>query len=266
MKKKALCLTALAVILPLYALAVDVRHYSITSVTYSGNAIGKTKSIDGYRAFYSQERTEDGKNRYQVYDFEVAGPALDEQDLSWRDFPGFAGYEVELGGYADLTEAMDDLAGVPHRSLESFDIYVTLMDMIMYEEFRSTMVNELLETGASTYTQEPYEIRLPDWDPVINNIVINVGETVFQYLAAGEEENLFYYKTDGTFIKQLIFYSGFLMPSRGTSRYMGFVKLDAVNEVTYATLSEYYTGWVLAAYVLPVPAVERREQVLKLID
>jgi len=272
MKEKLLCEICLVVMLLFYVLAADrsiaseTRHYSITTLTYSCNAMGKTTSISGYRAFYYQERTLDGKNLYRVYDFETAGTALDKENLTWRDFPGFAGYEVELGGYDDLPEAMGDLAGVPHGSLDSFDVYVTLMDMIMYEEFRSTMIEELLETGAAAYTRDPYDISLPDWAPILNNINISVGETVFQHLASQEEENLFYYKTDGTFIKQLIFYSGFLMPSRGTSRYMGFIHLDPDTEVTYATLSEYYTGWVLAAYFLPVPAVERREQVLKLID
>lgn len=254
------------VITPFTCLAGEISHYQITTITYSGNAIGKTQSVSGYRASYYQERLQSGANHYEVYDFETAGPAVSEDDLTWLDFPGFSGFDVTISGYDDLPDVIDELSGVPHESIDSFNIYVTLMDIIMYEQFRVVAVEELLNAERSTYTKEPYGVTLPDWEPVLTNIRISAGPTVFQHVNSDIDSNLFYYKTDDTHISQMIFEAGFFMPSRGTSRYMGFYRLDAENEVTYATLSEYYTGLVIAAYFLPVMANERREQVVELLE
>jgi len=256
---------ALAAAIPCTGLAQSSRNVKITTVTYSGNAIGKTTSVGGYRAFYSQQRQQDGASRYTMYGFETAGPAGSKDQLDWQALPGFSEFTVVVSGYGDLPAAMDNLTGLPHASLESFDLYVTLMDMIMYEQFRSVAVDELLTAGKDSYEKEPYTVTLPDWKPIIRHLKITAGTTVFRHVNAGADDNLFYYKTDDTIIRQLIFYGGFIMPSIGTSRYMGFYKLDAGNEVTSATLSEYYIGLVIAAYFLPVLSTERREQVLELI-
>ena len=165
----------------------------------------------------------------------------------------------------DLPGAMDNLSSFEHASLDSFKIYVTLMDMIMYEQFRGVALDELLNAGKTTYDKAAYTVELPDWKPIIRGLKINAGATVFQHVNSGTDGNLFYYKTDDTIIRQIIFYGGFIMPSIGTSRYMGFYRLDADNELTHATLSEYYIGLVIAAYFLPVLSTERREQVLELI-
>lgn len=245
--------------------AQGVRNYQISTVTYSGNAIGTTKSVSGYRAFYHQERQQDGANRYTMYDFEIAGSVSSKDQLSWQDFPNFPGFNVAVSVHDDLPGVMDNLSSFEHESLDSFKIYATLMDMIMYEMFRYVAVEELLKAGKTTYDQAAYTEELPDWKPIIRGLKINAGPTVFQHVNAGTDGNLFYYKTDDTFIRQIIFYGGFIMPSIGTSRYMGFYRLDAGNELTHANLSEYYIGLVIAAYFLPVLSTERREQVLELI-
>lgn len=262
----SLLAVTLAVIIPFTCLASEINHYQITTITYSGNAIGVTQSVSGYRAFYYQERLQSGVNHYEVYDFETAGPAVSEDDLTWLDFPGFSGFDVTISGYDDLLDVMGELSGVPHKSIDSFDIYVTLMDIIMYEQWRVVAVEELLNAERSTYTKEPYDIALPDWEPVLTHINFSVGLTVFQHVNSDIDSNLFYYKTDDSFISQLIFAAGFFMPCFGTSRYMGFYRLDAENEVTHATLSEYFTGMVIAAYFLPVMVNERREQVVELLE
>ena len=245
--------------------AQGVRNFQISTVTYSGNAIGKTTSVSGYRAFYHQQRQQDGANRYTMYDFEIAGSVSSKDQLSWQDFPNFPGFNVAVSGYDDLPGAMDNLSSFEHASLDSFKIYVTLMDMIMYEQFRGVALDELLNAGKTTYDKAAYTVELPDWKPIIRGLKINAGATVFQHVNSGTDGNLFYYKTDDTIIRQIIFYGGFIMPSIGTSRYMGFYRLDADNELTHATLSEYYIGLVIAAYFLPVLSTERREQVLELI-
>jgi len=256
---------ALVAAIPGAGRAQSSRNFKITTVTYSGNAIGMPKSVGGYRASYYQQRQENGANSYTMYDFETASTAGSKEALVWRDLPGFSPFTVTVSGYDDLPAAMDNMTGLPHATLESFDLYVTLMDMIMYEQFRGVAVDELLDAGKDSYEKEPYTVTLPDWKPIIRRLKITAGPTVFLHVSAGADDNLFYYKTDDTIIRQLIFYGGFIMPSIGTSRYMGFYRLDAENEVTSATLTEYYIGFVFAAYFLPVLSTERREQILELI-
>jgi hypothetical protein len=252
-------------LMPGASLGQDSRSYRITTVTYSGNAIGVTASVAGYRAQYHQRRQAGGAIACTFDSFETAGAAASQDQLAWQALPGFAPFTVTVSGYGDLAAAMDNMTGLPHATLESFDLYVTLMDVIMYEQFRGAALNELIAAGRASWEQEAYDVTLPDWKPIIRRLKITAGPTAFLHVSAAADGNLFYYKTDDTIIRQLIVYGGFIMPSYGTSRYMGFYRLDGGGELTHATLSEYYAGLVIAAYFLPVLSTERREQALELI-
>ena len=200
-----------------------------------------------------------------MYDFETAGTAGSKEALVWQDLPGFSPFTVTVSGYDDLPAAMDNMTGLPHATLESFDLYVTLMDMIMYEQFRGVAVDELLEAGKDSYEKEPYTVTLPDWKPIIRRLKITAGPTVFLHVSSG---------TDGS----IFFITKQMTPSYGSSSFTAGLSCplsehpgtwaftaDSSNEVTSATLTEYYIGFVFAAYFLPVLSTERREQVLELI-
>ncbi len=66
---------ALVAAIPGAGRAQSSRNFKITTVTYSGNAIGMPKSVGGYRASYYQQRQEGGANSYTMYGFETAGTA-----------------------------------------------------------------------------------------------------------------------------------------------------------------------------------------------
>jgi len=246
----------------------NIKEYKITSIVYNGDKLGRTTKVLGYRIFLYYEKCENGSNMYNFYKIEFANPASSIEELEWYTIPELSTFKIFVADYEDLWNVNEFLNQVPHTTLESYNIYITLMDLIMYDMFKEIILDELVAKNKISYVLDSYDITLPDWSPLITNLEFQIADTYFSYISGFEQKNsekIFFYKMDESFIKQSMVFEGFKMPNEGTERYMGFIKLNSDNDLVYGTISSYWVGKVTLFKFINLYSFTRREQVIELI-
>ena len=244
--------------------------YEIKTIVYTGDKLGITQEVSGYRVNFYFKECGNGSHYIHFYNIQFADTTDSIETLQWHHIDGLNEFIIYVKDYQDLIlNKSNALNLLSHDSLESYNIYVTLMDVLMYENFKDTSLDELAIKNITSYIIPRYQIKLPDWYPIITDIRFDVGDTQLSYIISPNNKNdnhIFYYKTDDTFLNQFINYEGFSMPSMGTSRYMGFIYVDENNSISYATLSEYCIVDVKLFNFINLYSFERREQIIKIIN
>lgn len=244
--------------------------YLISTLVYSGDEIGVVDSISGYRVYYKMKPLEGGETFYYFYQIEKADNVTEIEDLNWVEYPNIKEFKIILDESNNMLATEQYLAQIPHDSIDTYNVYVSLMDIVMYDNYRRTIIRELLDKGQQNYQEpEPEEVIVfPDWEPIIYGISFISAGTHFEHIGSNAEgEEVIYYKQDGTYIKQTIRNGIIIMPIEGTTRFMGLIRLDEGGLLTHATMSEYY---LMKAVILPLfmklNMLVRREQVLELLE
>jgi len=248
----------------------DSLEYEIKTIVYTADKLGITQEISGYKVNFYFKEYENASHYIHFHNIEFADACDSVENLQWHHIDGLNEFSIYVKDYQDLilnkSSSLDQLS---HDSLESYNIYVTLMDVLMYTFFNDVCFTKLALKNDTSYIIPRYQVSLPDWYPIITGINMDVGNTVLSYISAsaGEADNhIFYYKTDDTFLNQDISYEGFSMPSKGTSRYMGFLYVDNNETIVYGSLSEYCIINVKLFNFINLYSFDRREQEIKIIN
>jgi hypothetical protein len=239
-------------------------HFLITTLQYRGNEIGETQDISGYRTEFIEKQLPSGSTYYHLIRMEQAEVAKAQTDLKWKAVKQLTDLKVIVDANDDLNSAELYLQQIPHDSMDTYNIYVSLMDIVSYKNYIRIATKEL-GNGVTAYRKPGREFyRSSDWTPVVKDITFQENPTDISFVGTDDEgRNVYYYKSDNTAIHQTITAQGLTMPSKGTTRFMGFIKVDAAGSLSYATLSEYFSMEIWPMFFMKMNMLVRREQVLE---
>jgi hypothetical protein len=239
-------------------------HYLITTIQYRGNEIGEIQDVSGYRVEFAQKVLPDGSTFYHLIRMEKADTARTFVDLKWSSLTQLKELKAIVGADDDLNSAEKYFQQIPHDSMDTYNVYVSLMDIVSYKNYVRIGTKEL-RRGMTLYHKPGREFyRSTDWAPIVKDITFEENPTDIALVGSdGEGLTVYYYKSDNTKIHQTISTQGLTMPSKGTTRFMGFIKVDSDANIRYATLSEYFSMEIWPMFFMKMNMLVRREQVLQ---
>jgi hypothetical protein len=217
-------------------------HYLITTIQYRGNEIGETQDVSGYRVEFTQKDLPGGSTFYHLIRMEKADTAKTPSELRWDSLKQLKELKVIVDAENDLNSAEKYLQVIPHDSMDTYNVYVSLMDIASYKSYVKLGKKEL-GNGATVFRKPGREFyRSSDWAPVVKAITFEEQPTDITLVGTDATgHTVYYYKSDDTRIHQTISTQGLTMPSKGTTRFMGFINVDVAGGISDATLSEYFT-------------------------
>jgi len=237
--------------------------YSITTYQYRGNEIGEIQDISGYKVLFKLKKLADGSTYYHFYRIEKADASKALSSLVWKEYDGIKEFKVIIDDSDDISSSKKYLNQIPHDGIETYNIYVSLMDAVMYRKYAKVALQHLV-TKDDVYEIPPWNTQAADWLPVVRDIQFEETPTYLLSVGANDrKEAVYFYKNDNTKIYQTISVGVLTMPSKGTTRFMGFVRIDQAGEIAYATLSEYFTMEIRPMFFMKMNMLVRREQVLE---
>jgi hypothetical protein len=242
------------------------EKYLISTYQYSGNEIGEIQEISGYRVFFKIKKLDDDSVFYHFYRIEKADSVKDILSIVWKELEGIKEFRTIIDRSNEINSGKKYLGQIPHNNMDSYNIYVSLMDILMYQKYKNIALNQLLN-DKDVYEFIPLKNDVEDWAPIISNIRIEDSPTYLYFIGKNEkDENVFFYKNDNTKVNQTISVNVFKMPSKGTTRFLGFIKTDKSGNIVNATLSEYFNMEIWPMFFMKMNMFVRREQNLEKIE
>jgi hypothetical protein len=239
-------------------------RYLIATIQYRGNDIGEIQDVTGYRVEFVEKALSDGSTFYHLVRMEKADTAKTSAELKWSLLSQLKDLKVIVGADDDLNSAEQYLQQIPHDSMDTYNVYVSLMDIVSYKNYVRIATKELGKTAVVYHKPGRKLYRSRDWTPTVKEITFEENPTDITLVGVdGEGHTVYYYKSDNTKIHQTISTQGLTMPSQGTTRFMGFIKLDTDGTISGGTLSEYFSMEIWPMFFMKMNMLVRREQVLQ---
>jgi hypothetical protein len=175
-------------------------------------------------------------------------------------------YKTIIDDSGDINTGQRYLDQIPHDGIDTYNIYVSLMDIVMYHRYARIALRNMPSPG-DTYELSATNRRAADWLPVVRDIRFEETPTYLSFVGTGDkDERVYYYKNDNTKIYQTMSLGALTIPSKGTTRFMGFVRVDQAGDIVSASLSEYFSMEIWPLFFLKMNMLVRREQTLERIQ
>jgi hypothetical protein len=175
-------------------------------------------------------------------------------------------YKTIIDDSGDINTGQRYLDQIPHDGIDTYNIYVSLMDIVMYHRYARIALRNMPSPG-DTYELSATNSRAADWLPVVRDIRFEETPTYLSFVGTGDkDERVYYYKNDNTKIYQTMSLGALTIPSKGTTRFMGFVRVDQAGDIVSASLSEYFSMEIWPLFFLKMNMLVRREQTLERIQ
>lgn len=238
-------------------------NYLISTYQYRGNEIGELQGVTAYRVFFKVKKLQGGSTFYHFYRIQKAEEAASVSALTWKAYDKIQEYKTVIDNSDDVNAGKRYLDQIPHDGIDTYNIYVSLMDIVMYYRY-VRLASTHLGGDHDVYELVGGKSQVADWRPVLRDIRFEETPT-FLYLVGtnGKDETVYYYKNDNTRIYQTMSLGILTIPSKGTTRFVGFVRVDRAGDIVSATLSEYFTMEIWPLFFWKMNMFVRREQILE---
>jgi hypothetical protein len=214
-------------------------------------------------------RFADGSFLFDFHSIEMAASkeGADPAALEWVEFGKVDRFPVVVGSDFDLAGSREYLDMIPHDDMDSYNIYVTLMDVLMYERY-CAIARHMDDQGVERAVEPPRNEKLPDWKPLITGIDFpDSRDTVIERAGRNSRgETVFVYKQDGTVVRQTIHLNGMNVGTDGTTRFMGMFALDSSGALVRGSMFEYFAMKVNVLLIININKLVKREQVIERIQ